>query len=380
MRRPTNTRVRSSRWGLFALASLLVARCEDSSVTQRDAARDRASSVDVRALTDAADATISDASNDVQTIDVPSVSDVIVSDVGRDAATADSSSCAGRAFGQRCADGLVCDGRGACAVRRPCAFESAGRWLYPDGAARRLLETVFAYGRYYNFWINPDGSYEPLNAGGNVTAMVDRWRGATQACAGASDCSFDSFDLFQGAGAMGSVLMESITRLGRYYNYTSEGGYRLLGSGLLEDVPRFSTAFNGPCTGQIEGSCRFDTRSLVVNWATGQTIREEITTRGARWVYDGAGRPVASVPLGQRLDAVARYVPADGVGPCAGRSACRFDAQFHDPSTGDEFVVANGRLWVWANDSENTRRFALGHGNELHTFARYATGPCRVAP
>ncbi|MBL8685125.1 MAG: hypothetical protein JNK05_38465 [Myxococcales bacterium] len=365
---------------LASLAALLLVHCDDTSVTSRDATVDRPSSSDAMDTSAPLDATIADSADATSPMDVAPPSDVLI-DGARDAAIADSASCSGRPFGERCADGLVCDGRGACAVRRPCTFESAGRWLYPDGAARRLLETVFAYGRYYNFWINPDGSYEPLNAGGNTTVSVARWQGATNACAGgASECTFDSFDLYEGPGAMGRVLWESITRLGRFYNYTSEGGYRLVQTGLLEEIPRYSMAFNGPCSGQVEGACRFDTRSLVVNWSTGELTREEITARGARWIYDGSGRPVASVPLGQRLDAVARYVPSDGSGPCVGRSPCRFDAQYHDPSTGDEFVVAYGRLWVWANDAENTRRFALGHGNELHTFARYATGPCRVAP
>lgn len=378
MRTTLSTACDTARCRLAAALAVCVAGCDTTMVVQRDAAIDRSTSVDVSV--DAIDAGNSfDATIGDSTTQHDGFSDGGATDA-RDASTGDSASCAGRPFGERCADGLVCDGRGACAVRRPCAFESAGRWLYPDGATRRLLETVFAYGRYYNFWINPDGTYEPLNAGGNPTSSVARWQGMTQACSGGGECSFDTFDLFEGAGAMGRVLMESITRLGRYYNYTSEGGYRLVQSGLLEDVARYSSALNGPCTGQIEGTCRFDTRSLVVNWSTGEITREEITARGARWIYDGAGRPVASVPLGQRLDAVARYVPMDGLGPCVGRSPCRFDAQYHDPTTGDELVVAYGRLWVWANDAENTRRFAMGHGNELHTFARYATGPCRVAP
>jgi hypothetical protein len=295
-----------------------------------------------------------------------------------DAAGADAADpCLGRAFGDRCGDGLACDGRGACAIRRPCTLESAGRWLYPDGAARRLLETVFAYGRYYNFWINPDGSYTPLNPGGNTTTSVDRWRGVGQACSTANPCSFDSFNLWASGGD--PAIIETVLRGGRYFTYASAAGYRLVDSGLLEGVVRWSRAANGPCADQLEGECRFQTRSLVMDWGASQLVREEITAQGRRWVFDGAGRPVPSVPLGQRLDSVARYAASDGLGPCIAGAPCRFDAHFHDPTTGDEFVVARGRLFVWASDAENTRRYASGYGNELHTFGRYASGPCRVA-
>jgi hypothetical protein len=259
-------------------------------------------------------------------------------------------------------------------------FEGAGRWLYPDGARRRVLETVFAYGRYYNWWINPDGTVEPLNPGGNPTASVDRWRPMGQACGGADPCEFDSFDLFEAAGSSGTrVMMESIIRAGRYFTYTSEGGYRLIASGVLDELSRYSEASNGPCSGQPAGRCRFNSRSLVVDWSAGSIVREEVTARSLRWVYDGAGRPVASVPLGQPLASVPRYAPLDGQGPCDGAAPCTFDAHFHDPSSGDEYVIARGRLWVWGSDAENTRRYVAGYGNELHTFARYAGGPCRVA-
>jgi hypothetical protein len=358
-------------------SSLLLASCSDGAVVARDAAGDRAT-LDDRASVDAHE--------DTRGMDGVSQVDA-AREAGEDAGSVDGAtdagraSCEGRAFGERCADGLVCDGRGACALRRPCRFESAGRWLYPTGATRRLLETVFAYGRYYNFWINADGSFETLEGGSGVTASVDRWRGARQACDGSDPCSFDSFDLYELSGADGSrVIAESITRLGRYFNYSSEGGYRLVQSGFLHEVPRYSEAVEGPCFGQVEGACRFDTRSLVVDWSTGAIVREEITARGRRWVFDGEGRPVPSVMLGQALNAVARYAPSDGAGPCAGRGVCQFDAQFHDPSNGDEYVVAYGKLWVWASDAENTRRYVAGYANELHTFGRYASGPCRVSP
>ncbi len=285
-----------------------------------------------------------------------------------------------RPFGTSCAPGLVCDGAGACAIRRPCAFESAGRWLYPSGMTRRLLETIFAYGRYYNFWINPDGTYEPLNAGGNDTTDITYWLAAGGVCAGVRPCSIASFDIIDAPdGAGGRTVYQSVTRGGRLYLYDVTAVPRMVSAGLLEGIPRFSTVMMGPCASQPEGDCNIDSRSLVHNWGTGQLIREEVTTQGRRWVWDGAGRPVASVPLGQRLDDVTRYAPIDGMGPCSARGLnCRFDAHFHDPSSGDEYVIAAGRLYAWANDAENTRRYAAGYANELHTFARYATGPCRV--
>jgi hypothetical protein len=388
-------RFRSSAGGaLLAVASLhacvvtapgadVVARAEAGRDAGGDPSADAAEDVeglDARGdVIVTADVSVMDAVEDVRG-DAPAM-DAVDGGSPSDAGTPDApGDCARRPFGTACAPGLVCDGRGACAIRRPCAFESAGRWNYPSGAGRRVLESVFAYGRYYNFWINPDGSYEPLNPGGNPVASVDRWRPAGNPCAMTDPCSLDSFNLFEGRGADGSlVIVESVLRRGRYFTYTAEGGYRLVSSGLLESVPQFAPESNGPCTDQFEGSCRFDTRSLVVAWGSATIVRDEITARGRRWVFDGAGRAVPSVPLGQSLTEVARYAPADGMGPCVRGSPCRFDAHFHDPTSGDEYVFARGRLFVWAPDAENTRRFVAGYGNELYTFDRYATGPCRVS-
>jgi hypothetical protein len=365
------------------LLALATSGCVEA-VAPRDAAADAQSQRDVAIAFDGA---VADSGADdvvAQGMDVGN--DAVIdataaidgASLATDAARADAADpCMGRAFGERCGDGLACDGRGACAIRRPCTFESAGRWLYPDGAARRLLETVFAYGRYYNFWINPDGSFAPLNPGGNTTTSVDRWRGVGQACSTADPCTFDSFNLWASGGD--PAIIETVLRGGRYFTYSSAASYRLVDSGLLEGVVRWSRAANGPCADQLEGECRFQTRSLVMDWGASQLAREEITAQGRRWVFDGAGRPVPSVPLGQRLDSVARYAASDGLGPCIAGAPCRFDAHFHDPTTGDEFVVARGRLFVWASDAENTRRYASGYGNELHTFGRYASGPCRVA-
>jgi hypothetical protein len=387
---PSATTVRGdASHRVLALAGALLAACAEPEPGRRDVVlRDSSSEPpgpDARGDDPGFDATVEDSVSMPDASPSPDASgvDASASDTGRDASAeggADAGGdCSGRPFGVACGPGLVCDGRGACALRRPCAFESVGRWSYPDGASRRVLESVFAYGRYHNFWINPDGTYEALNAGGNPVASVDRWRGAGQPCATSDPCSLDSFNLYEGRGAGGAlVIYESILRRGRYFTYTSEGGYRLVGSGLLESVPYFASSANGPCTDQFEGSCRFDTRSLVVAWGSATLVRDEITARGRRWVFDGAGRPVPSVPLGQPLTDVARYAPADGLGPCVRGSTCRFDAHFHDPASGDEFVFARGRLFAWAPDAENTRRYAAGYGNELHTFGRYASGPCRV--
>ncbi|MFO0560753.1 MAG: hypothetical protein U0269_22240 [Polyangiales bacterium] len=361
----------------LSCAALLEACVE--SVSSRDASIDRAMTDSGSAIEAGADD--ADASVDAALVALDAMSDS-AGDSARvvtDASSADGgASCAGRPFGASCADGLVCDGRGACAIRRPCTFESAGRWLYPEGMSRSLLETVFAYGRYYNFWIRPNGTYEPLNPGGSPTASVDRWRGVGQACSSTNPCRVESFNLWTNPGD--PAIMETLLRAGRYFTYASAQGYRLVESGFIEGVVRWSRVANGPCADQPDGECRFDTRSLVMNWGTSQLVREEITARGRRWVYDGGGRPLASVPLGQPLSEVARYAPSDGQGPCSGVTPCRFDGHFHDPTSGDEFVIARGRLFAWANDAENTRLYASGYGNELHTFGRYATGPCRVAP
>jgi hypothetical protein len=374
---------------MFAFVWGLVAACAEPESGEREAALRDAALRDTGAETripDAGtdssadvDATVEDSASkrDASASRDASEVDATASDAGRDAAALGD--CSQRAFGAVCGPGLVCDGRGACAIRRPCAFESVGRWIYPDGASRRVLESVFAYGRYFNFWINSDGTYQPLNPGGNPVASVDRWRPMGHPCAMSDPCSLDSYNLFEGRGSGGAlVIFESVLRQGRYFTYTPEGGYRLLGSGLLESVPHFAPSANGPCTDQVAGSCRFDTRSVVVAWGSGTVVRDEITARGRRWVYDGAGRPVPSVPLGQPLTDVARYAPADGLGPCVRGSPCRFDAHFHDPASGDEFVFARGQLFAWAPDAENTRRYVAGYGNELHTFSRYASGPCRV--
>ncbi|MDP3275408.1 MAG: hypothetical protein Q8Q09_09455 [Deltaproteobacteria bacterium] len=306
------------------------------------------------------------------------MSDAAIEDATDAMIDAPAVSCAGQAFGASCAPGLICDGRGACAIRRPCRIETGGRWLYPQGATRRLLETIFAYGRYSNRWINADGTFEVLGDG--VTHEVARWRGADNPCGTREPCRMGSFNLLDSSAGGVRTLIESTVAYGVYYTFDVTSTPMLVTRSALDAVARYSAAMSGPCEGQPAGMCEFATRSIEHDWSTSMTLREVITAGGRRWVFDGGGRPLLSVMQGQRLQEIQRYNPSDGRGPCVGRDPCVFDAQWHDPTTRDEFVVAYGRLWVWANDAENTRRYAEGYGNELHTFARYAEGACRVSP
>ena len=190
-----------------------------------------------------------------------------------------------------------------------CTFDS--RTFASDGGV--LLESITAYGRYWNFEVN-NGS-KPLPSNGSLLSSVPRY--ASGPCKGkpTAGCTFDSRTFTSDGG----VLLESITAYGRYWNFEVENGSKPLPSNgsLLSSVPRYAS---GPC-GTATGSCMFDSRTFA---SVGGVLLESVTAYGRYWNFeaDNGHKPLPS--NGSLLSTVPRYVS----GPCKGKTnTCTFDTR-----------------------------------------------------
>lgn len=138
----------------------------------------------------------------------------------------------------------------------PCTNRTVGTCLFDTRSIvmenGRNKEYITAYGKWWKFDLL-DSSGDPNN-GKNLTAIA---RFASGPCVGLTldNCSLDTYTLFWN----GTLLGESITAYGKYWNINQDGSGTA--SGPLESLVRF-TATNGPCQGWPAGFCTIRTRTL----------------------------------------------------------------------------------------------------------------------
>jgi subtilisin family serine protease len=181
----------------------------------------------------------------------------------------------------------------------PCAYTPAGEECTIDSATLvnypgfGYIESVSAYGRFWNFDQNGNG----LEGNGALLSSVSRY--AAGPCSGANpaDCRFDTRNLIN-APEWGGVI-ESITAYGRYWLFDANGN--LIASDSLFGPPRYA---NGPCLYAPAGqNCVFDTRELHA--LPGGGFRETITAYGRYFEWD---RDVPTANHDKALTAVSRLL------------------------------------------------------------------------
>jgi hypothetical protein len=171
----------------------------------------------------------------------------------------------------------------------PCAFAPAGQECtidsvttldYPDFG---YIESVTAYGRYWNF----DRAGNGLTGNGSLLSSVPRY--ASGPCGHANpitSCRFDTRNLINPPEWGG--LFESITAYGRYWIFDGSGN--LVGTDTLTSVPRFAS---GPCAHAPAGQlCSFTSREL--RSAAGGGIIETVTAYGRYFEWGANGQPTAN--------------------------------------------------------------------------------------
>ncbi len=117
----------------------------------------------------------------------------------------------------------------------PCKFDTRALADYPGVG---FLETITAYGRFWNFDLNG----REWVGGGNGSSLMSVSRYATGPCASTptgQPCTFDTLTnvMYPGVG-----YVQSITAYGKGYNFDLNGN-PLAGNGMdLKSVPRFAAA------------------------------------------------------------------------------------------------------------------------------------------
>ncbi|MXV12437.1 hypothetical protein DYQ93_15540 [Xanthomonas sp. LMG 8992] len=150
-------------------------------------------------------------------------------------------------------------------IQDVCKFETRTEVNYPGVG---YLESITAYGRYWNF----DANGQPFGPQGGELKDVPRY--AAGPCKGKNLCVFDTRSLvvFPEWGG----LVESVNAYGQYWMWDANG--KLLASGPLQSVARYQQiCWYGPA-GE---ACKFDTRELKNN------RHEVITAYGRYFEFDG---------------------------------------------------------------------------------------------
>ncbi|MFC1611913.1 hypothetical protein ACFL6C_13200 [Myxococcota bacterium] len=244
----------------------------------------------------------------------------------------------------------------------PCKDQAAGCAFDTRTFATingRRVESITAYGKYYNF--DADNGYAPRSTNGSDLGDVPRY--ADGPCEGKDVCVFDTRTFAISHGK----LVESITAYGRYFNFDVDDGYAPWSSNGndLTQVPRYAT---GPCEGLENVSCVFDTRAFVT--INGRLI-ESISAYGKYYNFDVSDGPAPWPTNGNDLTRVRRYA----AGPCEGKEpgTCTFDTRAFVGRNGGvvESITAYGKYFNFDNGLAR-----LSNGNDLTEVPRYANGPC----
>lgn len=235
----------------------------------------------------------------------------------------------------------------------------------PDLAVKQgLIESITAYGAYYNF--SADLNNAPWPDNGRDLTSVPRF--ASGPCQGksAGTCHFDT-RLFV---TLNGQLVESITAYGKGYNFIVDDNYAPApGNGFdLTTIQRFA---DGPCLGKSPGSCKFDTRLFVT---LNGVLVESITAYGKGYNFDVDNGYAPYSNNGFDLTTIQRF--ADG--PCVGKAAgsCTLDTRVFVELNGVlvESITAYGRGYNFNVD--NGYAPYGNNGFDLTTVPRFADGPC----
>ncbi|WP_295939818.1 S8 family serine peptidase [uncultured Xanthomonas sp.] len=166
-------------------------------------------------------------------------------------------------------------GNGPCTAqfakrKKPCTFDTRAEVNYPGVG---YLESITAYGRYWNF----DANGQPFGPQGGALHDVPRYAAANGPCyqkTQRNPCVFDTRSLvvFPEWGG----LVESVNAYGQYWMWDANGN--LLASGPLQSVARYQQICN---YGPAGTPCKFDTRELKNN------RHEVITAYGRYFEFNG---------------------------------------------------------------------------------------------
>jgi hypothetical protein len=254
-----------------------------------------------------------------------------------------------------------------------CMFGTRAVTLNPDGTR---VESITAYGKYWNFYRNSSNDYIPLDGNGDALTSVARY--ASGPCAAnpnpGTPCNFDTREV------TASTQVESITAYGKYWNFDIANEYALLpGSGNdLTSVERYYDQDGvelRPCNANPNPGtpCTFATREIFTNSA-GTPLVEKITAYGKYWNFDITNDHQPLPGSGSVLTSVGYY----DNGPCAANpnpsTVCTFDSYdivVNPDGTWAESITAYGQYW---NFNQNNGLLNTGF---LTDVLRYGNVPCR---
>lgn len=176
----------------------------------------------------------------------------------------------------------------------PCQYTPAGQECTIDSSTNLdypgfgYIESVTAYGRFWNFDQNGNG----LASNGALLSSVTRYANGPCLYAGSpSTCRFDTRNLINPPEWGG--LYESITAYGRYWIFDAAGNP--VGTDTLLSVPRYAS---GPCAYRSPGTtCTFGSREL--RRAPGGGMIETITAYGRYFEWDINGNLILNQGLGK---------------------------------------------------------------------------------
>lgn len=182
-------------------------------------------------------------------------------------------------------------GNGPCTAqfakyKKPCTFDTRTEVNYPGVG---YLESITAYGRYWNF----DANGQPFGPQGGQLHEVPRYAAANGPCYQKNQndpCVFDTRSLvvFPEWGG----LVESVNAYGQYWIWDANGN--LLASGPLQSVARYKEICDK--YGSAGTPCKFDTRELKSN------RHEVITAYGHYFEFNGD-----TLLQGMPLKGIARF-------------------------------------------------------------------------
>ena len=180
----------------------------------------------------------------------------------------------------------------------------------------QLVESVTAYGKSWNWWVDAQGNYAPAEQGLDLDAVPRFHAGPCAYKPPGGPCAFETRTFVDFDGK----LIESITAYGRYWNFDAYEPWTAwpTNGSLLSEVSRYA---DGPCHDRPGAQCRWDSRTFAVQ---GGQLVEIITALGRLWKWSLTRDPqgnfvyTPTAESGSPLAAVERFAR----GPCVGQGEC----------------------------------------------------------